>query len=62
MNLNNLKPAWQQFRLMNSMQPINQEEILFILEKAEGMVVSRSYRLLLYISLFVVLTFGCQGG
>jgi hypothetical protein len=62
MNLNNLKPAWRQFRLVNSMQRMDQKEILFMLERAEGMATSKSNRLLMYTIVFIVLTFCCQGG
>ncbi len=62
MNLNNLKPAWRQFRFLNSMQLMDQEEILSILESAEGMTISKPNRFLIYTVLFTVLTFCCQGG
>jgi hypothetical protein len=62
MNLNNLKPAWKQLRLYNSMQPIDQHEILLILERAEGIAVSKNYRSLISIMMVAVLTFCCQGG
>lgn len=62
MNLNNLKPAWQKFRLVNSMHPMDRGEILFILERAEGMTISKTNRLLMCTIVFVVVTFFCQGG
>jgi hypothetical protein len=62
MNLDNLKPAWRQFRLSNSMQVMDQKEILFMLEGAEGITISKSNRLLMYTIVFIVLTFCCQGG
>lgn len=62
MNLNNLKPAWRQFQLSHSMRPMNQEEILFILEKAEGIAVSKTQRFPVNAIMFIVLTFYCQGG
>lgn len=62
MNLDNLKPAWRQFRFLNSMQRIDQEEILCLLERAEGMAVSKANRLLMHTTLFAILTLCCQGG
>jgi hypothetical protein len=62
MNLNNLKPAWRQFRLVNSMQPLDQNEILLMLERAEGTAVSKTNRLLMHTVMFVLLIFCCQGG
>lgn len=62
MNLDNLKPSWRQFRLLNSMQLLDQEEILFILERAEGIAISKTNRFLMNPIMFIVLTFCCQGG
>jgi hypothetical protein len=62
MNLNNLKPAWRQLKVLNSMRPMDQKEILSVLEMAEGMAVSKSTRLLMHTLIFIVLTFCCQGG
>jgi hypothetical protein len=62
MNLNYLKPAWRQLRVMNSMQGMNQEEILLILEGAEMMAISKTNRLLMLSIVFMVITFFCQGG
>lgn len=62
MNLNNLKPAWRQFRLLNSVQLMDQEEILAMLERAEGMAVNKTNRFLMHTIMFIVLTCCCQGG
>ncbi|MEO7988524.1 MAG: hypothetical protein ABI663_03225 [Chryseolinea sp.] len=62
MNLNNLKPAWRQLRVLNSMQGMNQEEILLILEGTEIMAISKTNRLLMLTIVFMVITFFCQGG
>jgi hypothetical protein len=62
MNLDNLKPAWQQFRLVNSMQLMDKEEILLIIERAEDITLSKIHRGLIYSILFTVLVFCCQGG
>lgn len=62
MNLNNLKPAWRQFRLYNSMQPVNREEILSILERAGGVPMSKNHRIIINSLMLIVFTFCCQGG
>ena len=62
MNLNNLKPAWQQFRLLNSMQSMNREEILLIIERAEDMSISKIHRYLINSIMFTVLILCCQAG
>jgi len=62
MNLNNLKPAWQQFRLLNSLQSIRKGEILFIIEQAEDMRTSKMHRGLINSIMFTVLVICCQGG
>jgi len=62
MNLNNLKPAWRQFLLFNSMQPIDQKEILFIIEQADGPTSRRLSRLIINAIMFIMLVVSCQGG
>jgi hypothetical protein len=62
MNLDNLKPAWQQFKILNSMRQTDHEEIVLMLERAEGMAASKTNRLVMYTFMFVVLTIFCQGG
>lgn len=62
MNLNNLKPAWQQFRLLNSMQSIERDEILSIIERTEDMAISKFYRFQINFVMFIGLTICCQGG
>jgi hypothetical protein len=62
MNLNNLKPAWQQFRMLNSMQSIDSEEVLSIVERAEDRSISKINVWLINSILFTILTIGCQGG
>ena len=60
MNLNDLKPTWQQFKLLNSMCPMDQAEIMMLLERAEGR--SKTTRLLIHAVMFLVITFFFQGG
>ena len=62
MNLGNLKPTWRQFRLLNSMPNMDREEILFILERAESVTVTKTHGFLISTILFFVLTFCFQGG
>jgi hypothetical protein len=62
MNLNNLKPAWRQFQFLNSMERMDREEILFMLDKAEGMAIRKTNRLVMHAMTFLVLTCCCQGG
>jgi hypothetical protein len=62
MNLDNLKPAWQQFRLLNSMQPMAQEEIIFIINRAEDMSASKIHRFLMGSVMFIILAVCFQGG
>lgn len=62
MNLDNLKPAWRQFRLKNSMRVMDQEEILLILERAEEITKDKTNRFMVHTLIFIVLTLCCQGG
>jgi len=62
MNLNKLKPAWRQFRLVNSMQPIDQEEILLIIERADVHTAARLPRFMADAALFFMLMLCFQGG
>jgi hypothetical protein len=62
MNLNNLKPAWKQFVRSNSMQSIDQKEILFIIERADRRTIGRLPGVMINTMMFVILTVCCQGG
>ncbi len=62
MNLNNLKPAWRQFFLYNSMQPIDQNEILLIIEHTDGKNKKSVPSLMVNAIMFTVLVICCQGG
>jgi len=61
MNLDNLKAAWRQYRVLNSLENIDNEEILFIIEQADSRAVSFS-RIVTNALLFIALTVCCQGG
>ena len=62
MNLDNLKTAWQQFRFLNSMQLMEQHEILQLLENGENKTANKSRSLLIHTALFILITLCCQGG
>lgn len=62
MSLDNLKPAWQQFRLLNSMDSIEKDEILFIIERTHDIGISKTRLVLINLIMVVVLTICCQGG
>ena len=62
MQLNDFKPAWKQFKLLNSLEPIESKEILSIIEGAEASQTINSTLATLNIVMFVLITFICQGG
>ena len=62
MHLNNLKPAWRQIVLFNSMQPMDEKEILSIIDRADGYATRRLSGFLITTLMFIMLTVCCQGG
>lgn len=62
MQLNDLKPAWKQLKLLNAMNHIESNEILSIIERRENMNKTKLQRVLLNIIMFIVITIFCQGG
>ena len=62
MNLDNLKPAWRHFKLVNSIQKFDQHDILLMIEDAEEPAVSKTNRYILSALMFIVLTLCVQGG
>jgi hypothetical protein len=62
MNLDNLKPAWAHFRVVNSMQQIDQSEMLMMLENSEGMTINKTSRFLIHTFSFLLIIICCQGG
>jgi len=62
MNLNNLKPAWRQFRLLNSMEAMDREEILLIIDQAEAGSISTIHRYLINSFIVALLIVCCQAG
>lgn len=64
MNLDNLKSGWQQYKVMNSLPSITEEEILAIIEpeprKAPRLLFSRiTQNTLIYAFLLLCLNGGC---
>lgn len=62
MQLDDFKPTWRRIRFLNAMQPIEQEEILCIIEKAEYTTRTKLHRVLTSATLFVLITICCQAG
>lgn len=62
MSLDNLKPAWRQFRLLNSMQSLDMEEILLMMETPKERRLNKIDRWLINTIMFTVLTICCQAG
>lgn len=62
MNLNNLKPAWRKFLLLNSMQTFDQNEILSLIEGADHQTRSKLPGVLTSAVTFITLIVCCQGG
>lgn len=62
MNLNNLKPAWKQFLFFNSMEPLDSEEILYIIELADQRSIVRLPRRMVTLVTFITLMACCHGG
>jgi hypothetical protein len=62
MELNNLKPAWKQLKLMNAIQQIDSNEILSIIEKPGSLNNIKLQRFLFGLVIFIFITIFCQGG
>ena len=62
MQINDLKPAWKQLKLLHDMHRIESNEILSIIEERENTNKTKLPRVLLNIVIFVVITIFCQGG
>ena len=61
MNLDNLKPAWRQFRLLNSMQPLDMEEILLMIQQEDDRKTGKIHSII-HVVIFIALTLCVQGG
>ncbi len=62
MQLKDLKPAWKQFKFLNTMHPVDSKEILSIIEATEVTHKVKMQRVLLNMMIFIMLTISCQGG
>ncbi len=62
MQLNDLKPAWKQLKFLNSMQHIDSNEILSIIDSQENSSNSKAHTVLLKVVSFIAIIFFCQGG
>ena len=62
MQLNDLKPAWKQLKLLNAMRHIESKEILSIIENPENTNKTKLQRVLFNIVMFIIITVFCQGG
>lgn len=63
MNLDELKPAWHQYKLQNSLESVDHQAILQIIglpdQEADG---RRFIRLAANVTMFLILFICCQGG
>jgi hypothetical protein len=64
MNLDNLKSGWQQYKAMNSLDSIGEDEILAIIETSKSRTVWLTYRrvaqnALIYTFLLTCFSGGC---
>lgn len=62
MQLDDLKPAWQRLKLMNTLHPLDATEILSIIEHSESRDINKLQRVLYTVVMFVVIAIFCQGG
>ncbi len=62
MLLNNLKTAWKQLKIINTIPPIESNEILSIIEEHENLNNNKIYRVLYRLVIFFFMTILCQGG
>ncbi|MGB3467568.1 MAG: hypothetical protein WBA74_19940 [Cyclobacteriaceae bacterium] len=62
MQLDRLKPAWEQFKSMNMVQHPDANEILLILEELESDNGGKLSGVVVKIVIFTILTLICQGG
>ena len=62
MPLNSLKSAWDHYKLLHSLHPYEDDEILSIIASPERMNKSRLQRILVNLIVFVVITLCCHSG
>ena len=62
MILNSLKPAWQLLKFQRSLNTIDSEEVLRIIDTTEVVVYNKTQRILTNSAVFLTLMICCQGG
>ena len=63
MNLDELMPAWQQYKLQNSLEGLNHQAVLRIIDQADQEVhTHKLFRLAANVTMFLMLLICCQGG
>ncbi len=62
MNIDNLKQAWKQQKVLNAMEYIDSNEILSIIEETQSEKTIKLKRFCYGLVVFILLTFFCQGG
>lgn len=63
MNLDDLKPAWQQYKLHSSLEGMSQQSILEIIDNTKEEIYEQSgIRLVANLAMFLILLIGLQGG
>lgn len=61
MNLNKFKPAWSQFRLMNSLPPITDDEVMRIIETPRSRMAMIFRSMIRHTAMYSFLIICCQG-
>jgi len=62
MQLNDLKSAWEQIKLIHSLEPIVSSEVLNIIEQPQASGKSKVQSILVNVIMFIVITMICQSG
>lgn len=62
MHLDNLRTAWKQLKIMNSLQLIESNEILSIIEEPENLNIFKKQRIFVGLAILLLITLFCQGG
>ncbi|MEQ9423931.1 MAG: hypothetical protein RJQ09_05905 [Cyclobacteriaceae bacterium] len=61
MNIDNLRPAWQQFKIQHSLSELSQDEILEMVMAKEEQVSNKFQKLYNHFAWLLILLI-CQGG
>ncbi|GEM_PF-3607216 len=63
MNLDDLKPTWQHYKLQNSLEPFETAKVLEALAAEEPLALThRIARLAMNLAMFLILFICCNGG